>query len=327
MIKDSRKKVMVVGSFVMDLIVTTERFPERGETVLGKTFSSAPGGKGANQAVQMAKLGLDVHFLGKLGDDNFGKILLESAKDSGVNVDRVMTDGTFSSVGNVQIEKSSEGTENRIIVVPGANMEITPEDVAFLEDDIRNYDLLVQQQEIPLEINRQIRRYANQQGVPVLLNPAPGYKLKDEDFATIDYIVPNETELLLQCGETKTQLENHEEAEHFARKLLAKGSKNVIVTLGSQGSLWVTEGESIYKEAVPGIKVLDPTAAGDSFIGALSYALLHDFNKADALAFANVVGGITVSQMGAQTSLCDKAFIIQWMKEHNQDALAKQLED
>ena len=141
---NKQPKILVVGSFVMDLIVSTNRFPQSGETVLGNSYQTAPGGKGANQAVQAARLGADVTMVGKVGQDAFGDALIESARASGVNVSYVLrSDSTPSAVGNVQLETGEGKSANRIIVVSGANMTITPEDIAFLEAEIAQYDMVL----------------------------------------------------------------------------------------------------------------------------------------------------------------------------------------
>lgn len=196
-----KPKILVVGSFVMDLIVSAERFPNLGETVVGTSFSTAPGGKGANQAVQAARLGAEVTMVGKVGDDNYGDVILKSLKDSGVDVTHVgRTDKAPTAIGNVQLQINEKGTDNRIIVILGANYEIVPEDVAFLEKEIKNYDLLILQQEIPAEINRIVAEYAKASSVPVMLNPAPYREIEPELLKCLTYISPNETEVEQMTG-------------------------------------------------------------------------------------------------------------------------------
>ena len=156
-----RPNMLVVGSLVMDLIVTTNRFCNAGETVIGTGFTTAPGGKGANQAVQAARLGANVTMVGKVGDDDFGKRLIKSVGASGVNTEHIgITDTAPTAVGNVQIQANEHGTENRIIVVPGANMAIQPCDVVFLQNEVKQYDVVILQNEIPMEINRLVAQYA-----------------------------------------------------------------------------------------------------------------------------------------------------------------------
>lgn len=170
-----RPRILVVGSFVKDLIVSASRFPERGETVLGTGFRMATGGKGANQAVEAARVGARVTMVGKVGDDAFGRDLVGACEESGIDCSGVMVDPENpSSVGNVQLQVGEDGsTENRIIVVPGANMTITPEEIAFLETEIGQFDMVLLQLEIPMEINELVAEYASRKGVPVMLNTAP----------------------------------------------------------------------------------------------------------------------------------------------------------
>lgn len=189
-------KILVVGSFVMDLIVSTEKLPGSGETILGNNFRTAPGGKGANQAVQAARLGSDVTMVGKVGEDDFGKRLVNSCKESGINTHYVAINHEVSSgIGNVLLEvNDSKTAKNRIIVVPGANMTITEDDVAFLKDTIDQYDMVMLQLEIPMRINELVAKYAFDKGVPVMLNPAPAAKLSAELLSCLTYISPNEHE-------------------------------------------------------------------------------------------------------------------------------------
>lgn len=294
-------KILVVGSFVMDLIVTTERFCNSGETVIGSGFSTAPGGKGANQAIQAARLGADVTMVGKVGNDDFGKILINSAQQSGVNTEYVfISNETTSSIGNVQIQKNNEGTENRIIVVPGANFELTKKDVEFLKDTISEYDMVILQLEIPTEVNVAVARYAKNAGVKVMLNPAPSAHIPNELIECLTYISPNEHEATDIVG---VEINNDEQMKTAIKKFHLLGIDNVIITLGKNGCVF-SDGKSIIKTKSADVDfVLDPTAAGDSFIGAFCTAISAGIDIKNALIFANCTAGITVSKMGAQTSL------------------------
>ena len=296
-----KPKILVVGSFVMDLIVTAERFCNAGETVIGNGFSTAPGGKGANQAVQAARLGADVTMVGKVGNDDFGKRLIDSAKQSGVNTDYVfVTDAAPSAVGNVQIQKNSSGTENRIIVVPGANNELTVDDVAFLEKNISEYDIVILQHEIPKEVNCKVAAYAKAENVPVMLNPAPSAEVPAELISCLTYISPNEHE-----AEDITGIKPGGDGAvgKAAAALHGMGVKNGLITLGKEGCAF-SDGARL--KTSPSINIaptVDPTAAGDSFIGAFCTAVSAGIDTENSLVFANCTAGITVSRMGAQTSL------------------------
>lgn len=304
---EKRPKLLIVGSFVMDLIVSAKELPGSGETILGRAFSTAPGGKGANQAIQAARLGAQVAMVGRVGDDDFGRRLTGSAREAGVQVDRVAVDPSMpSAIGNVLLETDESGkSRNRIVVVPGANMAVCPEDVAFLKDAVKEYDMVLLQHEIPLEINALVAGYAADAGVPVMLNPAPAAEIPQGMIAKLTYISPNEHELEAMTGIcVKKDGKLDKEALSKAVKVLHKeGAKNVVVTLGSGGAA-VSDGKNIeYSPCVDVVKPVDPTAAGDSFVGAFCTAVCAGAGHTAALQFANYTATLTVSRMGAQPSL------------------------
>ncbi len=316
-----KPKILVVGSFVMDLIVSTKKFPNSGETVLGTGFQTAPGGKGANQAVQAARLGSDVTMVGKVGDDDFGKKMIASCKESGIHTEFIAVDPTVSSaIGNVQLEVSEDETRNRIIVVSGANMNITPQDVAFLKDTIDQYDMVILQLEIPMEINEIVAQYAFDKGVPVMLNSAPSAPLSDKILSCLAYISPNEHEAADLTG-IKIRKEgkkvNEDDVRAAVNELLNKGVKNVIITLGSAGAVVANEKEFCLTPCVDVVEVKDPTAAGDSFVGAFTTAVCAGLSHSQALDLANYTATLTVSRMGAQPSLPKIEEVVQLMKEQN----------
>lgn len=294
-------KILVVGSFVMDLIVSAEKFPNAGETVIGCGFSTAPGGKGANQAIQAARLGASVSIAGKVGNDDFGKTLLKSAKKSGVDTSMVkITDDAPSAVGNVQIQVTNQGTENRIIVVPGANMQITQDDIAELKNKISEFDFVILQNEIPMHINEMTAQYAKNSGVPIMLNPAPSSKISNDLISCLTYISPNEHEA---ADITGVSLKDEQGIKEAISRLHNMGIANVLITLGERGCVFSNGKEVIKSRSVNCGKVVDPTAAGDSFIGAFCTAVASGVSAEETLRFANCAAGITVSRMGAQTSL------------------------
>lgn len=305
----AKPKILVVGSFVMDQIATTEIFPREGQTVLGGTFTKAPGGKGANQAVQMARLGANVTMVGKLGHDSNGEDMIRTCKEAGINTDYVLYDDTLPSGCSVIILEEAPGkqTVNRIIVLSGSNMSITPDDIAFLKEKIADYDLVVLQLEIPMEINELVAAYAYEKGVPVMLNSAPSAPLSDELLSHLTYISPNEHEAYDMVGVRITHSGkdvNMGEAKAATAALKAKGVKNVLITLGESGAVLDTEKDGFYySPCVDGIMAVDPTAAGDSFVGALSVGLCCGWGFEETLKFANHTAGLTVSSMGAMPSL------------------------
>ncbi len=317
----AKPKILVVGSFVMDQIATTEIFPREGQTVLGGTFSKAPGGKGANQAVQMARLGAEVTMVGKLGHDSNGEEMIRTCKEAGICTDYVLYDDKLPSGCSVIILEEAPGkqTVNRIIVLSGSNMSITPEDVAFLKEKIAEYDLVVLQLEIPMEINELVAEYAYAKGVPVMLNSAPSAPLSDSLLSHLTYISPNEHEAYDMVGiriSHSGKEVNLKEAKAATAALKAKGVKNVLITLGESGAVLDTEKDGFfYSPCVEGIMAVDPTAAGDSFVGALSVGLCCGWGYEETLRFANHTAGLTVSAMGAMPSLPNLEKVEAFLKE------------
>lgn len=304
---EKRPRLLVVGSFVMDLIVSVRELPGSGETILGRTFSTAPGGKGANQAIQAARLGAQVDMVGKVGDDDFGRRLVASAREAGVDISHVAVDRAQpSAIGNVLLETDGNGkSRNRIVVIPGANMAIEPADVAFLQDCIGMYDMVLLQHEIPAEVNGLVAAYAAAAGVPVMLNPAPAAAVPDELLGRLAYISPNEHELESLTG-IKVKADGVLDREALGRAvetLHRKGARNVVVTLGSGGAAVSDGAEILYSPCVDAIQAVDPTAAGDSFVGAFCTAVCAGADHQTALGLANCAASLTVSRMGAQPGL------------------------
>ena len=316
-----RPRIFVLGSFVMDLIATTERIPRSAQTVYGKSFHMAPGGKGANQALQCARLGADVTMMGCVGDDLFGEKLLETPRAAGVDVSHVVVrPGVTSGVGHVTLEVTEHTAQNRIIVIPGANRTLTVEEAAWVKDEIGTYDMVLLQLEVPLEVNLAVARWAREAGVPVMLNPAPAAELDDELLSLVTYLTPNEQEASVETGLPLAADESgpsRDDLQKIAAALWAKGVENVIITLGGAGSAVVGDGSIRYIPCVHMDHVADPTAAGDSFVGALSVGLTVGLSQDQALAFASHTAAITVSRMGAMPSLPTLAEVIALLKERD----------
>ena len=311
-----QKSILVVGSFVEDLIVQTKRVPCPGETVFGNQFSRADGGKGANQAVQAARLLTPTKLIGKVGSDAFGKTLVATCQKSGINVENVIFYEGNSGISTVILEGDKEnGFQNRIIMTPGANNALTIEDLEFLKEDIKNYEYLVLQFEIPQEVNEYLAKLAFENGVKVVVNPAPYRPISDEFLKHITYLIPNETELRSLTGVDLTSLENvtEENVRKAAEPLLKKGVQNVMVTLGKNGSCLINNEEYIFVKSVQNVNSVDPTAAGDSFIGAFVTFLNHGFDNRKAMLLANAVGSLTVQRLGAMPSLCTLSELKQYL--------------
>lgn len=303
-----KPRILVVGSLNMDLTASTEVFPNSGETVSGKTFKTAPGGKGSNQAAAAARLNGDVTMIGKLGKDNNGQALFEIIKKEGINTEHMLFDDEISTGTAIIIleEKKGEATKNRILIIPGTNGAITKEDISFLKEDIKNYDVVILQLEIPMEINEEVAKYAYEANVPVMLNSAPSAPLSDDLLKHLTYISPNEHEAKDITGVEITydgENINMDSVKRACEALRNKGIKNALITLGGSGAALLNDDGFYYAPCVKNVDVKDPTAAGDSFVGAFCLATCLKLNMNDALTFANHVAAITVSRFGALPSL------------------------
>jgi len=301
-----KPKILVVGSFMMDLIASTRRAPNSGETVIGLKFSTAPGGKGANQAVQCARLGADVTMVGKVGDDAFGKIMTDTAAAAGVDVSHVLVDPSESSgVGHITLEVTEHGAQNRITVCPGANFTMTVDEVAWLKDEIKNYDLVMMQFELPMEVIETVAQWAHDAGVIVMINPAPAAPMSDKLLSCATYISPNEHEAAILADHSidVTNGVNFDDVDIVAKAFQARGVENLIITLGENGSIVAGKSGIHHTQCVKMPHVADPTAAGDSFVAAFCTGLTAGLPQGEALAFASHTAAITVSRMGAMPSL------------------------
>jgi ribokinase len=304
-----KDKILVAGSLNMDLVIKTEKLPEIGETVLGTSFITVPGGKGGNQAVAAAKLRSNVTMVGAVGSDEFGRALIENLKNNMVDVRGIIIKDGPSGVASICVDQQGR---NMIMVAPGANMEFTGEELpAHLFSGVK---ILLLQLEIPLKTVQFCIERAKEQNIQVILNPAPAQKLERELLQKVDILVPNETELKILTGYGTKSLE---EVKRGAEMLLDMGVNAVIVTLGEKGCLIKQKDFEKYLPAYE-VKAIDTTAAGDAFIGGLATALLQDYELEEAVDFASAVAAVSVTKMGAQTSLPERdeveKFIVEWKK-------------
>ncbi len=292
-----KPKICVVGSSNIDLVVNTERLPSRGETILGGEFLMVPGGKGANQAVAAAKLGAEVYFIAKLGDDIFGAQSFTNFKKVGVNVKYVATTSkALSGVASIAVDKSGNNT---IIVAPGANSLLSPEDVKKAEKDISSCGAVVCQLEIPIKTVEFAAKIAKKYKIPFILDPAPAQKLSPKLLRMTDVIKPNETEAQILTGIKVTDIKS---AGKAAEKLLKRGVKTVIITMGQKGC-FVADGKMGKFLPARKVKAIDSTAAGDAFVGGLSICISSGCNMLEAISFAGDVAALSVTKMGAQSSM------------------------
>ena len=290
------KKVVVVGSTNTDMVVKSERIPAPGETILGGRFLMNPGGKGANQAVAAARLGGDVTFVAKVGDDLFGREAKGLFAKEGIRTEYVQTDASEPS-GVALIMVDAKG-ENCIAVASGANGALSPGDIGAARGAIETAGVLLMQLETPLETVRCAARWAAAKGVPVILNPAPACALPAELLKCVDLITPNESEAELLTG---VKVTDEATAQAAAAALCAKGVRRVVITMGARGAFIFAEGKGFF---VPAFKVqaVDTTAAGDVFNGALAVALTEGLPLTEAVRFAAKAASISVTRMGAQAS-------------------------
>jgi len=293
----NKQGVLVIGSSNLDLVVTAKRFPNPGETIFGKKFEMFPGGKGANQAVAAARLGSKTIFIGKMGNDEFREKLSQIMIEGGVDIKNLFIDEN-EHTGTALITVDESG-QNQIIVISGSNMKLTPQDVESRSSLFKEAAIVLTQLEIPVETVIKSAELAKENNLIFILNPAPALKLPETIFPLIDYLTPNETELELLSG---VKIENENSIKIAAKKLIEKGIKNIIVTLGEKGSLLINSEIEKYFP-VKKVEVVDTTAAGDVFNGALAASLAEGKNINQAIEFANAAASISVTRMGAQSSI------------------------
>ncbi|MFQ5858990.1 MAG: ribokinase [Anaerolineae bacterium] len=304
-------KITVVGSLNIDLVVRAPRFPGPGETIAGHDFHTIPGGKGANQAVAAARQGADVSMVGRVGDDAFGQRLRETLRQDGVDTRHVTADPQAPT--GVAVIAVDEAGENRIILAAGANGRVSPADVNAATSAIAQADVLVLQLEVPLPAVMRAIEVARENRVAVILNPAPAQPLPTELLASIDYLIPNESEAALLADSDASR------PEQAAQALRSAGVRSVIVTLGEQGALLV---DSTRNRSVSGfaVSVVDTTAAGDAFVGAFAVALAEGQSAMAAVRWANAAGALATTVLGAQPSLPTHAAVAEFVAQQETEA-------
>lgn len=292
------KKIVVIGSLNMDVVLETPRMPQIGETIAGSNISFVPGGKGANQAYAIGKLGGDVAMIGAVGADSSGEALLSNLQSAGVKTEGIeVIDGVPTGQAYIMVD---ENGDNSIILIAGTNGKVTKEIIKNHMDIIEVCDIIVMQMEIPVEVICYVKTLAKQLGKTVILDPAPAkVDFPDELWKDVDYIKPNETELGIL---THQIIDSVESAKEGAEKMLEKGVKHVLVSLGSEGCLFVTREETHFYPAHK-VKAVDTTAAGDSFTAAFALAISQGKTHEEAIAFGQKVAAIVVTRKGAQTSI------------------------
>lgn len=294
---NSRPKIAVIGSLNMDIVIESERIPQAGETVLGNRVHFLPGGKGANQAVALARLGAETAMIGCLGQDAFGDQLLHGLRAEGIQTDGVkITKEAPTGTAHIIL---SEG-DNRIIVVPGANDLCTPDDIKRNEQVIAWADAVLLQLEIPLATVEYAIKLAKKHGKTVFLNPAPVREITNQMLRGVDYLTPNEAELEKLVG---VNLSGPQALNHAMQSLLDMGVSHVVTTLGAAGSVYLDKQGLTEKVNGHSVNVVDTTGAGDCFNAGLTFALSSGKSVSEALIFANQVSALAVTKLGAQAGM------------------------
>lgn len=309
----SEKFVTVMGSYVTDLAFSTDKLPAWGETYMGRTFRMGPGGKGSNQAVAAARAGARVGMISKLGRDLFGDMARQTWQREGIETEYVFD--TESPTGAASIVVDAETGENSIVVVPGACYELNPQEVAQSQPLIAQSAVFVTQLELALDTVEFGLQLAASLGVPTILNPAPGCAIPETILRNCDFLTPNETEAEIITG---IRVASVADADRAAGTLLARGVRNVVITLGAQGAL-VKNAQ--VREHVPAFRagdVIDTTGAGDAFSGAFAVALAEGCNIVAAARFGCAVAGISVTRLGTAPSMRSRQEVDEVLEKNRQ---------
>jgi ribokinase len=320
--------ITIIGSLNTDLVTTTHRIPSGGETLSATSFSTGSGGKGANQAVACIRLSRDkpskeaeasrspkrlqtdvvVKMIGAVGPDEFGPRLISGLEHDGIDISRIsIVEGQTTGVAVILVEEQTG--ENRILLIPGANHTLLPRDFMTATSlGAEKPDLIILQLEIPLVTILSILRIAKEARIGVLLNPAPAVELPDEAFQNLDHLIVNESEAMILSGCGEIDVNSHTDWNYITDKFLQKGVKNVVVTLGARGAYASKKsGQGIFVDAVKGAKVLDTTAAGDTFVGAYAVHVVRSMRKEwdieAAVQWACRAARRTVERRGAQSAI------------------------
>jgi len=292
-----RKKILVLGNSNVDFVFRIPRFHHPGETILAESLVTFFGGKGANQAITAKRLGKNVHFITKVGNDLYGKSYRHYLIENGLDQKLILEDKKLPT-GMAVIELTPKG-ENRIIAFLGANASLSVNDLKRLERYWKGVDVFVTQLEIPFSTVEKGLKMAKEKGALTLLNPSPPVQLPSHVLSSVDFIVPNEVEAQLLTG---IKWKGDREIRKMAEKFLDQGVKNVVITLGSKGLFFKNRSEEVWMNAFR-VNVIDTTAAGDAFLGALASGLSENKPIREVLRFANGAGALATTKLGAQPSL------------------------
>ena len=294
------KSICIFGVFVADLCFIGNSIPEKGQTILGNNYLVGPGGKGSNQAIASGRLGGNVNFITKIGKDQNADMALSLYKKVGINTESIIQDDN-NPTGVAGIMINEKTGENAINVVPGAAGTLDNQDIDNNLKFIEKSEIFLTQLETPYEVTSYALNKAKETGSITIFNPAPASDIREDDFKSIDYFTPNETEASYYLNE---KVENKVEIERAAKIFLEKGVKNIIITLGPKGLYFANSEESFFIDVYSlKDKVIDTTGAGDAFNGAFAYALSNKLKIKDALEFSNKVAAISTTKAGAANAM------------------------
>ena len=291
--------VCVIGGVNIDFISTVKSMPKAGETIVGNDFVVTPGGKGANQAVACGRLGLKTSMIGRVGNDTFADQLISNLNDEKINTDGITKDkNTHTGIATIILD---ENGENSIIQTPGANYLCGDDELNYLKSKISEFDLVVLQSEIPINISLSAAKIAKNANKLVIWDPAPANELPDEAYKYIDYLIPNQTEAQTLSG--LDDVLNDKQALEASKIFLDKGVKNVIITMAEQGAFGYNGKESYFIDIPDDIKVIDSVAAGDAFSGGLSLGISEELEFKKLIIYGVLSGSIAVQKPGATDSM------------------------
>ncbi len=290
--------VTVLGIFVADISFSGPKIPRVGETILGTKYNVGPGGKGCNQAIAISKLGGKVNFISKIGKDEYGKLAMDTLIKNNININKVIVDKNLQTgVAGILIDKNTG--KNAINVITGAPSTFTINEIKKQINIIKDSKIFITQLELPKEVTLHSLKFARENNVTTILNPAPASQISKEFFESIDFFTPNETEAEFYTG---IQIKNENDAKKASSKLISMGLKNIVITLGEKGLFYSDGKKEIYMKANT-VKAIDTTGAGDAFNGGLAYGLSQDKSIEDCLKLANNVAALSTTKLGAGNSM------------------------
>jgi ribokinase len=307
----AQKPIVVVGSINTDLVAVTKRIPAVGETVIGSDFQIHPGGKGANQAVAVARLGYPVRLVGRLGNDAFGTELRIHLEKAGVDIAGVSTSDGASGVAVIVVSRDGE---NSIVLAPGANSKVTPEDIDRNLSILRSAGMVLAQLEIPVETVEYLARVCARENVPLILDPAPAMALPSGMFKDIAWFTPNQTEAAFYLG-NKPPESNPQAPAEMAKIFLSNGCQGVVLKMGARGTYLTSQGDVGGSVSAFPVDAIDTTAAGDAFNAGFATALMLGESPLDSAVFAAAVAAISVTRKGAQPSMPSMAEVKDFMRK------------